>query len=63
MRGTFALSNSISAHTFILVLAVYKLGDIAINKHLRLLLPKNYIRIVAFMLMLQRAFFFFFFFS
>jgi hypothetical protein len=43
MRGTFALSNSISAHTSILVFVAYKLGAIAINKRLRLLLPKNYV--------------------
>jgi hypothetical protein len=54
MRGTFALSNSISAHTFILVLAGYKSGAIVLNKYPRLLLPRNYVRIVAFML--QRVF-------
>jgi hypothetical protein len=55
MRGTFALNNSIYAHTFILVSVAYKLGAIGINKHLRLLLPKNYISTVAFMRMLQRV--------
>jgi hypothetical protein len=55
MRGTFALSNSISAHTFILVFVAYKLGTIAINQRLRHLLPKNYVGIVAFMRMLQRG--------
>jgi hypothetical protein len=55
IRGTFALSNLISAHTFILVFVAYNLGAIAINKRLRLFLPKNYVGIVALMRMLQRA--------
>jgi hypothetical protein len=55
MRGTFALNNLISAHTFILVFVAYKPDAVAINKDFRLLLPKNYIGIVAFMGMLQRA--------
>jgi hypothetical protein len=55
MRSTFALNNLISAHTFILVFVAYKPGAIAINKHLRLLLPENYVGIVAFMRILQRA--------
>jgi hypothetical protein len=56
MRGTFALNNSVSAHTIITAFVAYRLSAIAFNKHLRLLLPKDYVPIVAYMRMLQRAF-------
>jgi hypothetical protein len=45
-----------SAHTFILVFVAYRSSAIAFNKHLGLLLLKNYVRIVACMRMLQRVF-------
>jgi hypothetical protein len=41
----------------IFAIVLYKSCAIDIHKHLRLLPPKNYVRIVAFTLKLQRTFF------
>jgi hypothetical protein len=48
-EGTFALSNSISAHTFKLVFVAYDLGTVAFHSDLTYLPCENYIRIVSFM--------------
>lgn len=56
MRGTFALTNSISAHAFIQDFIPYKFGAIAFYKHVRHLLFKNYVLIIAIMRILQQAF-------
>ncbi len=48
MRGTLTLSNLIFAYTLLCVIILYELYAIAIFEYVGPLLPKNYIRIFAF---------------
>jgi hypothetical protein len=47
-RGTLTLSNSDFVHILVFVIFLYNLCVIAISEHLKALLPKNYVCVVAF---------------
>ena len=55
MRGTLTSSNSKSVHTLIFNIILYKSCAVATPKHLGPCPPKNYIRIIAFLPILQRV--------
>jgi hypothetical protein len=57
LRGTLTFSTPKSKHKLISLISMYMLRFIATPKHLELLLPKNYICIIALMPDLQRVFF------
>lgn len=58
MRGTLTSSNLKSVHTSKSTIMLYKSCAIATLKHLEPVLPKNYVRFVAFTFNLQRALFY-----